>query len=76
MFKTIIYVVECFILISLLSIKIEGSEEGFNLIGFPMPFYKEFGGKCFECPTQGFFILNFILDSLFATLIYFIIRKI
>ncbi|RFS17098.1 hypothetical protein D0T08_10515 [Emticicia sp. C21] len=47
----------------------DGRSDNYVEIGLPFVFYRQFYGKCIDCPEVGFFIKNFIYDILIVGII-------
>lgn len=52
-----------FIVVTLLTMKLESHHDGIDKVGFPLTFYDNFSGKCEECYKDfGFHIWNLLFD--------------
>ena|SRR5688500_10183645 len=73
---TIIWTIVIFFILTVLTMKNEGSSDGISSYGFPLAFYKIFNGKCNNCYDQyGFKILSLLADiGLTVVVVFFAIQ--
>ena len=72
MFKKFLLTLFAFITISLVTSTFQSSSDGYDIIGFPLVFYKNLGGKCIDCTDTNFFkIHHLIIDFIFVAIIVY-----
>jgi hypothetical protein len=65
-----------FVVLTLLTLKIESPSDGNDTFGFPFIFYKAFGGKRTYYPPNEFAVLFLLFDVFTAYVIVFVSRAV
>ena len=74
LFRTLIYSVIGFFVVSLITMKINSPSDGNNVVGFPFKFYEYLGGKrIVELNREIIYIGNLLLDLGMAIALTFVI---
>lgn len=65
-----------FVGLTLLTAEIGAPSDGNNTFGFPLTFFKEYGGRRTYYPPNEFSVLNVVLDLLGVFLVVLIVRTV
>jgi hypothetical protein len=60
--KIIAAIILCWLILNIVFSKFESPSDGYDEVGFPFIFYRDFAGKCDECLATGFFLKEFLLN--------------
>ena len=60
--KVIAAIILCWLILNIAFSKFESPSDGYDEVGFPFIFYRDFAGKCDDCLATGFFLKEFLLN--------------